>query len=110
MKKTILTAVMVCFTAGMALALPPEASVHSPGAENGYLTVGNNVVVLPVPLRTGDRIELYNLQGTRILNKTVGDGFLSFNMRNFPEGLYNLVVERGRNMIATAKVPVAARR
>jgi len=107
MKTTLLIAAVVCLTTGsLAMAFNPSQTM-TPGAENGYLTVGRSVVVLPVPIQTGDRIELYNMHGARIIGRTVGDSYLSQNISTVPEGIYSLVIRRGHNVIATENVPVA---
>lgn len=111
MKTTFLIAAVAFLTfSGGVMAMSPTRSMQSPGAENGYITIGRSVVVLPVPIQKGDRLELYNMNGVLIMSRTVGNGYLSQNISTIPEGMYGLVVHRGRSIIAAENVPIAGKK
>ncbi|NLE01249.1 MAG: hypothetical protein GX640_15390 [Fibrobacter sp.] len=107
MKKNLMIAAVFCLTAGsMVVASNKTSLLHTPDAGNGYITIGDNIVVLPVPLQAGDRIEFFNLYGVKILSKKVGIGYISQNLSSIPEGVYTVAIQRGHNIMARIKVPV----
>jgi hypothetical protein len=104
------TKVMFAMAAGLLLAIQVSASIPA-GAEKsgqtpqGYMMMGRNVVVLPEMLHAGDRMDLFNAVGEKVLEAYVGHGYMAANISNLPQGAYTLVISRRGRIITSQMTP-----
>jgi len=74
----------------------------------GYLNIGNYVVSLPQQLRAGDRILFTNLNGVRVLDQRVNNGFFNLDVSRLHAGVYIMSVRRNGADITQVRVPFMA--
>jgi hypothetical protein len=110
MRSQIIKAAIACLaSAGLIMASVPMNSLQNQWITKGYITIGRNVIVLPARLQTGDRIDFYNMNGSKVFEQYVGTGYLAASMSKLPVGIYNLIVFRKGEAIAFQKVPIVGR-
>jgi hypothetical protein len=108
MNTKILAAMILClFMAGQVLSSAPVNSSQNQWITKGYVTIGRNVVVLPERLQTGDRIEIFNINGKKGFEQFVGSGYLAARLSKMPLGIYTVVVQRDKRIITSLTTPLA---
>lgn len=99
-KKLFLTALAIA-----GLLLMPIASHGFPILMNGYLVLGENVVVTPWNLHPGDDITLTNQNGKVVFERKISRQ-TTYSPLNIPDGVYQLSIIRNGQIISSYKVPV----
>jgi hypothetical protein len=104
MRTAIITIMLLFISIGIAGAVnQPQTS----GLLKGYVTFGDQVVMLPDLLKTGDRIIISDLLGRNIFFKTVENGGIRLVGLGLPAGVYSVKILRGRNIFKSANLPYA---
>jgi len=97
--------IIVAMAAALSAQTPKTASSTATGI-NGYVTIDRNIVLLPQRLQSGDKIEIFDIHGRKILEEYVGGGYLEVNVSNLPRGLYTLMILRKKDIVAVRLVPL----
>ncbi len=106
MNTKLMFAIISClFIAGAISGAVPVNTYNLSSTMKGYVTIGKNVVVLPERLLSGDRIEIFNAQGSKVFEQYVGAGYLAANIPNISTGVYSLTVFRGGKVLSSRKIP-----
>ena len=87
-------------------AVEAANSMQQKNGINGYITVDRNVVVIPERLQWGDRIDMYDLKGAKVMRQYVGAGYLAADISNIPMGVYFISVYRSGKVIAQKQVSI----
>ena len=102
--------VMLTLIAGVVLtAFAANASLSGsnfPAPGKGYIAIDRTIVLLPSPLQWGDRLVMYNIQGKKVLEEFVGNGYLAANLSKLPTGVYTVTIVRKNSTIAAERVPI----
>jgi hypothetical protein len=100
--KTLYALSMVVVMASAGLGAPGIAGTHQ---YKGYLNVGTYVVTLPQQLEPGDRIAITRVNGTRVLDQRVTNGYFVLDVSKLRAGVYVVSVRRNGLVIAAIRVP-----
>ena len=105
MRIIIASLVLTALMAGGTLGAGPPAGTAT---ANGYITLGDNIVMLPAPLKKGDRLIIVGTDGIRIFDRTVGTASTRFEDLGLGGGTYSVWMIRAGQNAHEVQVPLAA--
>ena len=107
MKRKLVLAAISCLIGAGVIFAADHSTFQNQSMMKGYITIGHSVIALPDRLRSGDRIEFFNVSGERVMEEMVGQGYMRMNFSRVPSGVYNMVIYRNGDILTEHVVPIA---